>query len=348
MQALSLQEQHEEAKKAHQEYYKRRVELFSQYKARAEEAKAKAAAENVPIKVILPDGAGEWRLRHGIRQIRVPAWPVPCALHRRCRRCHPVLAATTDLQQVTPCISLPSARASLGLQYGQHASMMRPRHSAHACAVCSCSAEKAGVKGVTTPMDIANAISKGLAKKVVVSKVDGAVWDLTRPLEGDCALQLLSFDDPEGKEVGAWLGRAVERAQPGRAAIACAVVGRQPGAIIDLVATDSCLSAKLLLCAQVKPRVPSLACVHPTSCALLCGADLLALVGTRAGAGTGAGVRRRPDHRPRPGGGLLLRLLPGGPHAERRGEGGDHQAHAAGGGTRPERGLRVETPLMSC
>lgn len=62
--------------------------------------------------------------------------------------------------------------------------------------------EKSGVKGVTTPLDITNAISKGLAKKVVVAKVDGAVWDLTRPLEGDCALQLLSFDDPEGKEVG--------------------------------------------------------------------------------------------------------------------------------------------------
>ncbi len=131
-------------------------------------------------------------------------------------------------------------------------------------------AERAGVKGVTTPLDVANQISKGLAKKTVVAKVgdgrtrsssrcramvwhaavrnrcqalaqaalwplllavaapapmccgpcacapaaahpvsglhrcpqvDGATWDLTRPLEGDCALQLLSFDDPEGKEV---------------------------------------------------------------------------------------------------------------------------------------------------
>lgn len=56
---------------------------------------------------------------------------------------------------------------------------------------------------MTTPLDVATAISKGLAKKVVVAKVDGAVWDLTRPLEGDCALQLLSFDDAEGKEVRA-------------------------------------------------------------------------------------------------------------------------------------------------
>ena len=62
-------------------------------------------------------------------------------------------------------------------------------------------AEKPGIKGVTTPMDVALGISKGLAKKVVVAKVDGATWDMARPLQGDCALQLLSFEDPEGKEV---------------------------------------------------------------------------------------------------------------------------------------------------
>ena len=26
---------------------------------------------------------------------------------------------------------------------------------------------------------------------------DGELWDLTRPLEGDCKLNLLNFDDPE-------------------------------------------------------------------------------------------------------------------------------------------------------
>lgn len=61
--------------------------------------------------------------------------------------------------------------------------------------------QKPGVKGVTTPMDVANSISKSLGKKTVVAKVDGQVWDLFRPLEGDCTLQLLSFQDPEGKEV---------------------------------------------------------------------------------------------------------------------------------------------------
>ena len=61
--------------------------------------------------------------------------------------------------------------------------------------------QKPGVKGVTTPMDIAKAISASLAKKVVVAEVDGQPWDLTRPLEGNCTLKLFSFDDAEGKDV---------------------------------------------------------------------------------------------------------------------------------------------------
>ena len=59
----------------------------------------------------------------------------------------------------------------------------------------------AGVRGVTTPLDVANQLSKSLAKKVVVAKVDGAEWDLFRPLRADCELQLLTFDDDLGKHV---------------------------------------------------------------------------------------------------------------------------------------------------
>lgn len=61
-------------------------------------------------------------------------------------------------------------------------------------------AVKEGVKGVTTPLDIANQISKSLAKKAVVAKVDGEVWDLFRPLEGDCSMSLHTFDDEDGRE----------------------------------------------------------------------------------------------------------------------------------------------------
>lgn len=45
---------------------------------------------------------------------------------------------------------------------------------------------KDGVKGKTSPYDIAMSISKGLAESSVVAKVDGQLWDMKRPLEGTC------------------------------------------------------------------------------------------------------------------------------------------------------------------
>eukprot|EP01026_Neomeris_dumetosa_P069076 TRINITY_DN6808_c0_g2_i1.p1 TRINITY_DN6808_c0_g2~~TRINITY_DN6808_c0_g2_i1.p1 ORF type:complete len:773 (+),score=103.25 TRINITY_DN6808_c0_g2_i1:143-2320(+) len=60
--------------------------------------------------------------------------------------------------------------------------------------------EVKGVKGATTPLEIAEGISKSLAKKVVVAQVDGEDWDLFRPLEGNCALKLFGFEDLEGQE----------------------------------------------------------------------------------------------------------------------------------------------------
>ncbi|GMT34356.1 hypothetical protein PFISCL1PPCAC_25653, partial [Pristionchus fissidentatus] len=68
----------------------------------------------------------------------------------------------------------------------------------------------------TTPFQIAEKISKGLAESAVISKVNGAVWDLDRPFEGDATLHLLKFDDDEAKAVF-WhssahiLGEAMER-----------------------------------------------------------------------------------------------------------------------------------------
>lgn len=44
-------------------------------------------------------------------------------------------------------------------------------------------------------------LSKGLADNTVISKVNDELWDLDRPLEGDCQLKLLKFDDEEGKYV---------------------------------------------------------------------------------------------------------------------------------------------------
>lgn len=43
--------------------------------------------------------------------------------------------------------------------------------------------------------------SQGLADNTVIAKVNNDVWDLDRPLEGDCSLQLLKFDDEEAQAV---------------------------------------------------------------------------------------------------------------------------------------------------
>ncbi|KAL9651597.1 hypothetical protein ABK040_001542 [Willaertia magna] len=53
----------------------------------------------------------------------------------------------------------------------------------------------------TTPYDIAESISQGLAQNVVVAKVDDQLFDLGRPLEGDCKLKLLKWDAKEAQEV---------------------------------------------------------------------------------------------------------------------------------------------------
>lgn len=51
----------------------------------------------------------------------------------------------------------------------------------------------------TTSLDIAKSISEGLARNVLAAKVDGQVIDATRPLNNDCTLQLLTWNDTEGK-----------------------------------------------------------------------------------------------------------------------------------------------------
>ncbi len=53
-------------------------------------------------------------------------------------------------------------------------------------------------KGVTA-MQIAESISQGLARNVLSAKINGEVWDATRPINQDASLQLLTWDDKEGK-----------------------------------------------------------------------------------------------------------------------------------------------------
>ena len=101
--------------------------------------------------------------------------------------------------------------------------------------------EKEGTSFETTALDIAKSLSNSLAEKVVVAKVkflnrigtldtglinpdsenadQGDHWELYdcfRPLEGDCEIKLITFDEPDGKMVF-WhssahiLGESMER-----------------------------------------------------------------------------------------------------------------------------------------
>ena len=69
-------------------------------------------------------------------------------------------------------------------------------------------------------MDIAKSISEGLARKVLAAKVNDQVWDATRPITQDSTLQLLTWDDTDGKSTF-WhssahlLAEAVEALFPG-------------------------------------------------------------------------------------------------------------------------------------
>jgi threonyl-tRNA synthetase len=52
-----------------------------------------------------------------------------------------------------------------------------------------------------SPLDVAESISKSLAKKALAAKVDGQMWDLVRPLEGDASVAIITDKDPEGLEL---------------------------------------------------------------------------------------------------------------------------------------------------
>ncbi|XP_058606554.1 threonine--tRNA ligase 1, cytoplasmic isoform X2 [Onychostoma macrolepis] len=69
---------------------------------------------------------------------------------------------------------------------------------------------------VSSPYHLACSISQGLADSCVIARVNGELWDLDRPLETDCSLELLRFDHEDAQAVY-WhssahvLGEAMER-----------------------------------------------------------------------------------------------------------------------------------------
>ena len=71
-----------------------------------------------------------------------------------------------------------------------------------------------------SPYDVAVSISNSLAKKALAAKVDGELYDLTRPLEGDVELALITAKDEEGLELirhdaAHVLAQAVQALYPG-------------------------------------------------------------------------------------------------------------------------------------
>ncbi len=72
----------------------------------------------------------------------------------------------------------------------------------------------------TTGLEIARSISEGLARNILAARVNGEVWDATRPIHTDSRLQLLTWDDEDGK-AAFWhssahlMAEAVEQLYPG-------------------------------------------------------------------------------------------------------------------------------------
>lgn len=83
-----------------------------------------------------------------------------------------------------------------------------------------------------SPFEIAREISISLSKRVIVAVVNDEMWDLTRVLEYDCSLELLTFDDERAKEVF-WhssshvLGESMERMLKGKLTIGPALPSAQ-------------------------------------------------------------------------------------------------------------------------
>lgn len=53
----------------------------------------------------------------------------------------------------------------------------------------------------TTPLEVARGIGARLARAAVVARVDGALWDLDRPLTHDASIAILTDSDPQALEV---------------------------------------------------------------------------------------------------------------------------------------------------
>ncbi len=76
------------------------------------------------------------------------------------------------------------------------------------------------VESGTSALEIAKSISEGLARNVLAAKVNGEVIDATRPINENARLNLLTWNDDEGK-AAMWhssahlMAEAIEQLYPG-------------------------------------------------------------------------------------------------------------------------------------
>lgn len=58
-----------------------------------------------------------------------------------------------------------------------------------------------GISWQSTPGEIYCGINRKAYENAIVAKVNNQLWDINRPLEEDCTVELLPFENPLGKEV---------------------------------------------------------------------------------------------------------------------------------------------------
>lgn len=60
---------------------------------------------------------------------------------------------------------------------------------------------KGALASKSTPYGVINEINAKLLNRAIVARVNGTLWDLKRPLQTDCTLELVTFDDKDGRDV---------------------------------------------------------------------------------------------------------------------------------------------------
>lgn len=99
-----------------------------------------------------------------------------------------------------------------------------------------------------TPLDVAKSINSVLASAVYVAKIDNALWDLERPIETDCQIELFKLDSPDAK-AALWLTAActlaesLERLYIDHGGIVCNIGSTQTGFFTDLLMKDKTVKA---------------------------------------------------------------------------------------------------------